>query len=192
GVCVSDVKAVAAELEAESAVCVWLVDEFDRLRLLDEWLRHTLLPNLPERTRWVFAGRFEPRRAWLATPGWSDVVLPLRLMPLADAASRAMLSRRGVTAEQLPQLVALARGTPLVLTLMAPPGRTLVNETALAAHVDGERANPDAVLAALAQRCVEALPEAMREALEAASVVRRVTRPLLEAMLGKPCQDDLL
>lgn len=176
-------ESIAAELERHRAPSVFLVDEYDHLRLIDDWLRHTLLPTLPERTRWIMAGRFAPRSAWLTTPGWSEAVLPLRLAGLGDAASRAVLASRGVAEGMMAPLLGLARGTPLALTLAT--SRTALG--ALASSV-----NESSVLATLAQRSVESLPQALREAVEASCVVRRVTRDLLEAMLGRPCDDQLL
>jgi hypothetical protein len=182
----SDAEALAAELERSAAPVVFMLDEFDRLRLLDDWLRHALLPALPERTRWVFAGRFAPRSAWLTTPGWSDVVLPLRLGALPEPAARAVLARRGVADERMPELLTVARGVPLALTLLALP------RAPAPAGETRHGVNESAVLAALAQRSVEALGQRLREALEAMSLVRRATRELLEAMLGERCDDGLL
>ena len=179
-------EAIAAELERDEVPSVFLVDEYDQLRLIDDWLRQTLLPALPERTRWYFAGRFAPRSAWLGTPGWSGAVLSLRLGPLGDAAARALLARRGVAECSMGPLLELARGTPLALTLVA--GSPALGSGA-PAPVDG---GESLVLAVLAQRSVQALREPLAAALEAASVVRRGTRDVLVSMLGERCDDALL
>jgi hypothetical protein len=168
-----------AALEAEPLTVVVLVDEYDRLRLLDAWLRHTLMPALPDRTRWVMAGRFGPASAWLTTPGWSDSVLALRLDALDEATSRALLARRGVAPDVAPSLVTLARGSPLALELAA---RRVWND------VLDERA-ATSVLDALADRYVDDLPAPLRDAVDAMSVLRRATRPVLEAMLERSCDD---
>lgn len=193
----SEVDALAAELEREPAPTVFVVDEFDGLRLLDDWLRQSLLPALPERTRWIFAGRFAPSSAWLTTAGWSDAVLPLRLEALGDEDAAALLARRGVPPARVPRLLGIARGTPLALTLIAlelgaAPGAPDVLPEASLPRAEEPAVNESALLAALAQRSVQSLPESLREALEGAAVVRRINRPLLEAMLGRPCGADLL
>ncbi|HET9930741.1 MAG TPA: ATP-binding protein [Polyangiaceae bacterium] len=175
-----DIRALAQVLEREPAPHAFLVDEFDNLRLLDDWLRREFLPELPERTRWVFAGRFGPRAAWLTTPGWSRAVVSLKLEPLDEAAARTLLLARGVPEEEVARLTRLARGTPLALTLVT-------------AKSEAEpTVNENAVLAALAERSVQALPLALREALEAASVVRRVTRDMLVELLGAAYDESLL
>lgn len=177
--------------------------QFDRLRLLDDWLRHTLLPRMPDRTRWVFCGRFTPRIGWLATPGWSGVVAEMQLTPLSETASRAILERRGVSELHVPSFLAVARGTPLALTLVSARDVPLVENTgALGSEgvspqaLQGAQtvigANESRVLVALAERFIDALPNSLRDAVEAASVVRRVTRPMLVAMLGESCDDALV
>lgn len=177
-----DVDALARMLEEDARASVFLIDEFDHLRLLDDWLRHTLLPRLPERTRWIVAGRFAPRSAWLTTPGWSQSVLALELKALDDGAACALLSARGVPRAAHGALLDLTGGTPLALTLVA----------AQAERAELGAINASLVLSALAQRSVAALPGPLREALEAAALVRRTTRGVLEAMLGRPCDDTLL
>ena len=177
-----DAEAAARVLDADPRTTVVVIDEYDRIRLLDPWLRHQLLPALPDRTRWVFAGRFAPRAAWLTTPGWSDAVLSLRLEPLDERSSRALLARRGVDDDDMAPILRLARGSPLALVLASKR----------AAHPDVGEVTAEAVLEILAQRCVEDLLPPVREALEAGSVVRRLTKPLLEAMLGHAVEEALL
>jgi hypothetical protein len=177
-----DVEALADELERDRASTVIVVDEFDRVRLLDDWLRQVLLPALPERTRFVFAGRFAPRAAWLTSPGWSEAVISLRLDTLPDVPSRELLARRGVSEDAMPPLLSIARGLPLALTLVTP-GKA-------SSHLP-EGPNQSAILAALAERSADDLRAELKEALEAACLVRRTTRPMLEAMLGRPCDDAL-
>jgi hypothetical protein len=179
---IEDVEAAGAVVDAAGEKVVVIVDEYDRLQLLDAWLRQTLLPALPDRTRWVFAGRFAPRTAWLTTPGWADAVVSLRLGPLDDDASRALLSRRGVAPADMSAILTLARGSPLALELAA----RRVSTEGLDALAE------NAVLDALAQRCVADLAAPLRDAVDAMAVVRRATRPLLEAMLGRPCDDGFL
>jgi hypothetical protein len=177
-----DVEALADELERDRASTVIVVDEFDRVRLLDDWLRQVLLPALPERTRFVFAGRFAPRSAWLTSPGWSEAVISLRLDALADAPSRELLARRGVSEEAMPPLLSIAHGVPLALTLVTP---------SQASSLLPQEPNESAILAALAERSADDLRIELKEAVEAACLLRRTTRSMLEAMLGRACDDAL-
>ena len=60
---------------------VLLVDTYELLTSLDDWLRETLLPQLPARSLVVIAGRHEPGTTWRtdvqtrAGPFWIGVVL---------------------------------------------------------------------------------------------------------------------
>src|SRR5215470_1634780 len=85
-----DVEAMAREVASDPRTTAIVIDEYDRISLLDAWLRHEVQPAQPDRTRWLLAGRFAPHAAWLTTPGWSDAVLSLRLDSLDDAACRAI------------------------------------------------------------------------------------------------------
>ena len=178
-----DVEAMARELDSDPRATAIVIDEYDRIRLLDAWLRHEVLPAQPERTRWLFAGRFAPHSAWLSTPGWSDAVLSLRLEALDAASCRALLARRGIANSSMARMIELARGNPLALELAA--------RYAIAPELAGPFAE-NAVLDALARRCVEDLAPALREAIDAVSIVRCATKPLLDAMLGEPCDEALL
>jgi hypothetical protein len=179
---VGDVEAMARELDSDPRATAFVIDEYDRIRLLDAWLRHEVLPAQPDRTRWLFAGRFAPHAAWLTTPGWSDAVLSLRLDPLDEASCRALLTRRGVADEAMASILGLARGSPLALELAA--------RYTSANGLGGLGEN--AVLDALARRCIEGLAPPLREAIDAISIVRCATKPLLDAMLGRRCDDALL
>jgi Transcriptional regulatory protein, C terminal len=179
------VEALAREVDSDPRATAIVIDEYDRIRLLDAWLRHELLPAQPERIWWLLAGRFAPHAAWLTTAGWSDAVLSLRLDSLDDAACRALLARRGIAEASMAPMLGLARGSPLALELAA--------RYTTAPELGGLDENAEnAVLDALARRCVADLALPLREAIDAVSIVRYATKPLLDAMLGAPCDDALL
>jgi hypothetical protein len=161
---------------------VFVVDEIDRLHLVGPWVRQTLLPALPGGIRHVFAGRLAPENAWIASPGWSEAVRVVRLGPLPEGDARALLARRGVADAAVPQLLELAHGSPLALELGArAAARGPLPESDVASLFD-----------ALARRCVDDVEVDLRRAVEAACVVRRVTRPLLESMLGRECDETFV
>ena len=47
---------------------------YERFGLLDTWLRHVLVPSLPESVLTVIAGRDPPGVPWLTAPGWPGLV----------------------------------------------------------------------------------------------------------------------
>ena len=160
-----------------SAPVVLALDHYELFRLMDTWLRQDLAQVLPARTHLVLAGRVPPVAAWYSL---GDDFQTLPLGPLGEEDAHALLARRGVPAAAATRLNRIARGHPLALTLAAAgiaehPQREL--EDAATARVISELAR---------LYLEEARDPLARRALEAASVVRRTTEPLLASMLEDP------
>ncbi|MEO8289734.1 MAG: winged helix-turn-helix domain-containing protein [Gaiellaceae bacterium] len=167
------VEALAERLGAVTSRVVLVLDHYEVFRLMDTWLRQILVPALPEQVTLVLASREPPVAGWFAVPGFQTVPLG----PLGDAAAFALLERGGVTPSEAPRLNRIARGHPLALVL-ASAGVAEHPELAL------EDAAMTRVVAELTRLYLEDVDDPLaREALEAASVVRRATAPLLAAML---------
>ena len=157
----------AAALGAPPGRVVLLIDAYERLPLLDFWLRFVLVPALPASVRLVLAGRDVPI-AW--TREFGDLVRLLRLGNLERDAAREVLARAGIAdAARADAIDRVVRGHPMALQLAA------------AAQPDGEAMTP--ALEELAGRYLDRLDSPTRRALEAACVVRRATIPLLAAMV---------
>ena len=143
---------------------VLLVDDFECLRGLETWLRERFLPSLPAGSLVVLSGRTSPDPAWLADPGWTDLLQVIELGDLEPMDAGALLDSRGVTGE----LLAFAGGHPLALSLGAAAGG---------------RPTPDLVTALL-DRIVGDVPgPAHRQALEVCAHTYRTTQDLLRALL---------
>ncbi|MBE2316109.1 winged helix-turn-helix domain-containing protein [Solirubrobacter sp. CPCC 204708] len=142
-----------------------VIDTFERLRLLDDWLRHTYFPSLPADTRVVIAARDAPGAVWRATFGEYLRVIPLG--PLAPADAAAVLEGVGLDPQQAVEVNRFVRGHPLSLQLAA---------SAVKEH-------PDAVIPTVTQELaalyLDGLDPETRAALDRACVLRRVTRSLL-------------
>lgn len=150
------------------------LDQYEVLRLLDTWLRQTFVPCLPAHVRLLIASREEPHTAWHRLPaGRFDA---LRLGPLSDTESHALLCALGVADGAARSITAFAGGHPLTLLLAA-----------MAAREQPDRAVRDVTLDRLLDEFtrvyLDELDPATHDLLQAASVVRRITRPLLAAML---------
>jgi hypothetical protein len=96
-----------------------LVDHYEQLPAVDAWLRRELLRELPDDAVAVLAGRNAPDPAWRRLPGWSELGTTVRLDGLTEAESGELLLRAGVPRERRAGLVALSRGHPLALALLA-------------------------------------------------------------------------
>jgi hypothetical protein len=171
--------AIAQALESSQHPAVVLaIDEYDGLRLIDAWLRREFVPSLPAGAHMLFLGRSRPVSAWTSEPGWTDLVRTLELGPLCAQDARRLLEREHIGAELRPSIERLAAGHPLALRLAA---------VAIAARPDLPLAEIESrhVISELVRCFLSDAPDpATRAAVEAASVLRRVTRPLLVEMLG--------
>jgi len=158
------------------------LDHYEVFRLMDTWLRQDFVPSLLSGVRLVLAGREPPVASWFALERFES----LPLGPLATADALLLLERRGIRDVDAHRLNAIARGHPLALVL-ASAGVAEQPELGL------EAAATSRVIAELARLYLEDVQDpATRRALEAASVVRRATEPLLAAMLpGEDAADAM-
>jgi hypothetical protein len=181
-----DISEVATALGALAEPMVFALDNYEALRLLDGWLRTEFLPALPTSARFIIMARSLATAPWIAAPGWADHVVSLRLGPLPGVDVAAFLASRGFTDAVRDRITRFSRGNPLALQLCtaslvdnpnAPSGDLELNQ----------------VIDYLALTCVNEISDPLlREAIEAASLVRRVTRPVLEAMLPHHSAEDIL
>ena len=172
---VDNVDALMQRLDALPRPVFLVLDHYELFRLMDTWLRRVLVPSLPPGGRLVLVGREPPVAAWFADLGGEFRSLPLG--PLGDDDARELLGLHGARTADAARLNRIGRGHPLAL-ILAAAGVAEHPELAL------EDAATARVIAELTRLYLEDVrdPEA-RRTLEAASVVRRVTEPLLGAML---------
>lgn len=97
---------------------VLLVDTLERIASLERWLLEHFLPTLPADALIVLAGRKPPGLLWRVDPGWWELARQHRLDGLADAEADSLLEARNIAPDQRAAVRGLARGSPLVLTLI--------------------------------------------------------------------------
>ena len=95
-----DDKSVLHSLAEQPHTHVFLIDTTEILQPIDTWLRDVCLPQLPENTLVVMAGRESPSAAWHSDAGWQTLIRVLPLRNLAPDESRAYLSKREVPVDQ--------------------------------------------------------------------------------------------
>jgi len=170
---------------SDGARVVVLLDSYERLAPLDDWMRTRLLPRLPANALVVIAGRVGPGPAWRADPAWRELLRVVSLRNLSPGDSRRYLSACGLDPIRHDHLVELAHGHPLGLSLLAD----LVVRGGAAAAAD--TLTPDLV-GALLRRFVEIVPSGPhRRALEVCAVARVTTEALLRDVLGLEDVHDL-
>jgi DNA-binding CsgD family transcriptional regulator len=166
---------VAAAI-ATASITALVVDSYERLGLVDGWLRNRLLPSLPAHTATVVVGRNPPNIAWRTAPGWRQLLVDVQLGPLTEEGAAQLVDRKGLGGERAERAQLFGRGHPLALELACE---------ALTRNPD--LVIDDAPLAEVVEELVDVLfddldPDA-RAVVESASILRRVTLPSLAAVL---------
>jgi AAA ATPase domain len=158
---------------------VLLVDTFELLQPLEDWVRDELLVSLPHDALVVIAGRHPPSSRWLADPAWRDLLRVVCLRNLTPDDTRAYLSVEGIPPQLNDRLQSLSHGHPLTLSLLVDAVRRRGVTAVSASLLDV----PDLVGTLLAH-IVDAAPSPLhRAALEAAAYARFTTEDLLRAVL---------
>jgi Transcriptional regulatory protein, C terminal/AAA ATPase domain len=181
-----DVAELGTHLASLPSPAVLALDHCDALRLMDDWLRLELAPALPDGVTLLLAGRTPPLAGWFAVEGFRS----LPIGPLDEVDSLRLLDHLGVAAGDAVRLNRIAQGHPFALSLasagIAEHPQLAIEDAAMARVVDE-----------LARSYLDGGDDLLtRHALEAASVVRRATGPVLSAMLpgvdGDEAVDRLL
>ena len=163
--------------DATAPAVVLAIDAFDSLRLLEAWLRQTLLPSTRGALRLVTASRAAPTMPWVTDPLIGPRFRSLRLETLASTEARQLLDETGVDPRAQDAILRAAHGHPLALRLAALASRSGVATGLTEGSIDG-------VLRELTRFYVDEIEDPLlRAAVEAACTLRRVTEPLLAAML---------
>ena len=110
---------VPDSLAARPGRALVLIDTYEALAPLDEWLRNTFLPQLSENTLVVLAGRNPPLPGWQADPGWQTLIRTLPLRNLSPEESRTYLAKRQVPPDEHQKVLDFTHGHPLALSLVA-------------------------------------------------------------------------
>jgi hypothetical protein len=155
---------------------VLLVDAYENVTALDDWVRGRLIPRLPASAIIVIAGRDAPTRAWRSDPAWGRLLRVVSLRNLSPDDSRDFLVRAGIERHWHERIVRLTYGHPLGLAL-------LTDVVARGGRVELDALPLDLVDVLLA-RFVETVPDDRhRRALGACAVARCTTEALLRDVL---------
>ena len=173
----------AARLAGLGDRVILVLDRYEVLRPIDLWVQQTFVRALQDNTRVVIAGREAPLSGWSMSMGRLFRGLSLGNLPRDDA--EQLLRQEGVDGDDLDRINRLARGHPLSLRLAA---------TALVSgpDLDHEATTVTAIVEELTELYLARLDPLTRQALDAASVVRRPTLSLMAAMLPDAAPQDAL
>ena len=156
---------------------VLLIDGYEHLTAIDAWLRADFLPGRSAGDVVVLAGREPPAAAWRTDPGWRRLVAIHRLDHLDDADSTELLARAGVPPAARAGLVAVGRGHPLAMALLA--------DTAMSGTAPGRLADAPELISVLLGCLVRELPsEAHAAGLATCATAWLTTEDLLHETVG--------
>src|SRR4030095_15478905 len=148
------------------------------------WVGQVFVPSLPVNARVAIASRNPPSPAWRTTPGWQGLFRSLLLGPLSQTEALGYLTMSGIAPDVARRINLIARGHPLALGMATS---IVLSETERTI----EEAGLHQVIEVLSRSYIEAVPDPItRRALEASSVVRCVTEPLLHALLPEASPRD--
>jgi len=163
---------------------VLFVDTFEAWTPLYEWIRTELIPRLPASLLVVLSGRTPPPASWRSDLGLEPLLNVLALRNLPRRLGAAYLDRRGVDHAVRDRILTFSHGHPLALSLAADA----------AMQGDAESFDPiesPDLVGTLVRRFLERVPTTRhRRAVEACSLVRVCTEPLLTALLESVRDDD--
>jgi hypothetical protein len=155
---------------------VLLVDTFEAIQPLAEWLRGEFLPGLPAAALVVIAGREPPEDDWATDVGWRELLRTIALRNLPPEDVHRYLAATDVDPALHADVVSLSYGHPLAMVLTADLARR-------AGTLPPEHA-PD-IVRALVRRFTADLPSSRhRAALEISAHVRFTTEGLLRSVLS--------
>src|SRR3712207_437479 len=157
---------------------VLMIDTYETLAPLDGWLRDHFLPQLPEHTLVVLAGRQPPAAAWRAEPRWQALIHILPLRNLSPDESHTYLDKREISPTLHASFLDFTYGHPLALSLFA-------DVVAQRPNAPFQPMDAPDVIKILLEQFVQKVPgPAHRAALELCALVRLTSEGLLAEVLG--------
>jgi hypothetical protein len=161
------------------------LDTYELMRLLDTWLRQVFVPSLDRHVRVITFGRDQPASGWLTAPGWQGSFRAVSLGPLDESDAIALLEASGMSRDEGRRINRAVRGHPLALRLAASAA---LDRPALRL----EEVAVQSVVEELTRLYLADVGDPLtKQGLEAASVVRRTTLPLLQEMIPAAAPADL-
>ncbi|MFI0370737.1 AAA family ATPase [Actinomadura sp. 1N219] len=160
---------------------VVMIDTYELLGPLDDWVRETFLPSLPSDALVVIAGRDAPGPRWTADPGWRELLRVVSLRNLRPEDTRAYLRVEGVPDDLHEQVLAMTHGHPLALSLTVD---MIVRQRREGRAVPDALAGAPDVVRALLGRVIDQVPSPRHaQALQVCAHSRFTTEELLRATL---------
>jgi hypothetical protein len=165
-------------IDRHQGIVVLMIDTYEKLKPLDDWLRIEFLPDLPGNVVTVITGRSSLSTNWKTDPGWQSITKIFSLKELSAEESKQLLNRRNIPPENIQRIVDYTHGNPLALSIVA--------------DMFDQRSNPSFdpldspdIMKTLLEQFVQEVPSpAHKAALELCSLVNVTTEKIIEEVLG--------
>ncbi len=171
---------VLNELAARQQVAL-MIDSYEQLQEVDQWMRDYLLKRLDSRIRIVISGRNLLGERWFLSPAWRSLIVRI---PLAEISYEAVAQYAAYSQledhELLLSLWRLSKGHPLTMSL----GAFLLQQ----AHERGsdlQLGQHDSLSYIVEQWQREVPGERLRQLIEAASIIRHFNQDSLSFVAGE-------
>jgi hypothetical protein len=164
---------------------VLLIDTYEKIKPLDDWMRLDFLPELPGNVLTVISGRNSLSTNWKTDPGWQSITKVFSLKELNTEESEQLLNRRNIPAAKIKSIVDYTHGNPLALSIIADmfDQRKESNFNPLE--------SPDIMRTLLEQFVQEVPSPAHKAALELCSLVNVTTEKMIEETIGAQMAHEL-
>lgn len=172
---------LAAWRRAPTTVC--LIDSFELLHHLEDWLKARLLAELPAESITILSGRERPHPTWETDPIWRHGSLVMGLRNLTPHDCNAFLLNQGIHEDQAKEIIRLSYGHPLTLVML----KDILNT-----HGYIPELRQLELISTLVECFAANSPSAQhREALEMAAFARVTNQELISAVLGHQQAADI-
>lgn len=178
-------KEVFEAIDTHHGPVILMIDTYEKLKPLDDWLRMDFLPELPGNLITVITGRTALPTNWKTDPGWQSIIKTFSLKELTDEESKQLLNRRNIPGENIFRIVQYTHGNPLALSIIADMFDQRNNS-----HFD-PLDSPDIMKTLLEQFVQEVPSPAHKAVLELCSLVNVTTEQLIEEVLGPQLAHEL-
>lgn len=173
---------------AQAGRLVFVIDTYEEMNELDDWLRQSFLVRLSSRILIVLSGRFPLKGGWVSSPAWRRFIKFVPLSPFDYETCEQYTSIYGeYSGSFIRKSYMITKGHPLALSLFMG-----LNELG---GMRGEQ-EPESLLwnetfKEIAGQWLREIPDStLRELLEAVTMVCVFNQELLETMLEKEISNE--
>src|SRR4051812_32464135 len=110
---------VNKEIEMYPGKVILIIDTYEKVSGLDDWLRLQFLPKLPSNVFTVIAGRNELGVNWKSDPSWRNLIKHISLSELSAWESKKLLIQRKIPEKFLTSIIESTYGNALALSIVA-------------------------------------------------------------------------